>query len=143
MRRYVRLLVLIPSGLLLLLTVSLSANLIGASIGAQGKVTPPRGLERSRWDYSVLSIDSVYGNGTEKTTCVASICYLRSSGARCEKVETTVDGSLDRSAGAARTDAIARVMGKLGDEGWEMVGDGLGLGKEGEIKSLYFRRAKH
>ncbi len=143
MRRNVRPLVLILSGLLVMLVASLSANLIGTSFGAQNTVAQPRDLERSWWEYSVLSVNEVYGNGTGKTTCVASICYLRSSGARCEKVETTVDGSLDRSAGAARTEALARAIGKLGDEGWEMVGDGLGLGKEGEIKSLYFRRAKH
>jgi hypothetical protein len=141
MRRNIRPLVLILSGLLLLLVASFSANLIGASVGAQNKTGIQ--LERSKWEYSVLSVNEVYGNEKGKTTCVASICYLRSSGARCEKVEATVDGGLDRSAGAARTEVLARAIGKLGDEGWEMVGDGLGLGKEGEIKSLYFRRAKH
>ena len=130
--------VLVVTGSLLLLVVFIGVRLI-----AQNTVTQARELKRSGWDYSVLSVDRVYGNGSGKTTCVVSICYLRSSGARCEKIETTVDGALDRSAGAARTEALARVIGKLGDEGWEMVaGGGLGLGKEGEIKPLYFRRAK-
>jgi len=143
MRKNVRRSVLILSGSLLLLVASLSVSLIAASLVAQN-TAHARELRRSGWDYGVLTVNKVYGSDTEKTTCVASVCYLKSSGAHCEKFETTVDGSLDRSAVSARTEALARVIGKLGDEGWEMlVGDGLGLGKEGEIKSLYFRRAKH
>ena len=144
MRKTVRPLALLLGGLLLTLVASLSVSLFGASPGAQSTVTKARELRRSGWDYSVVTVDKIYADDTEKTTCVISICYLSSSGDQCEKVKTTVDGSLDRSAEAARTQALARVIGNLGDGGWEMLaGEGLGLGKEGEIKCLYFRRAKH
>lgn len=130
-------------GSLLTLVACLSVSLFGPTLGAENASTQARGLRRSGWDYGLITVNEIYGSEGEKTTCVVSVCYMRSSGARCEKVETTVDGSLDRSAVTARTEALARVIGKLGDDGWEiLVGDGPGLGKEGEIKSLYFRRAK-
>jgi len=93
-----------------------------------------------RWEYCAAKVTEVYGKGSSKTIGVASICYLKSSGAQCEKVEITVDGPLAERATVAQTNSLAKVVGKLGDAGWEMVSEGLGPGDKGEVRSLYFKR---
>lgn len=125
------LLVAICSVLLLSLFVS------EQKVDGQKKDVNPRA---QRWEYCAAKVIEVYGKGSSRTIGVASICYLKSSGAQCENVEITVDGPLANSATVAQANSLAKVVAKLGDAGWEMVSEGLGPGDKGEVRSLYFKR---
>lgn len=64
----------------------------------------------------------------------ASICYFRTTGAETETIE------LDK--GHPR-DALAIAIAKLGQEGWEMMGEGKNIADGSSyIGSLYFKRPK-
>jgi hypothetical protein len=95
-----------------------------------------------RWEYCTAQAMEVYGRGNDRTIGVASVCHLRASGAQCVRLETAVDGPLEKSAARAGADSLAKVVSELGQNGWEMVGEGLGPGDKNEKRSLYFRRTR-
>jgi hypothetical protein len=88
--------------------------IITQQIIASKKAKPGEG----EWEYCAAQITEVYGTGDKKTVGTGSICYLKSYGAKCERFQTTVERTLPSSAAAARTDSVAKIIGKLGDEGW-------------------------
>ncbi|MCU1290829.1 MAG: hypothetical protein JWN60_3058 [Acidobacteria bacterium] len=95
-----------------------------------------------KWEHcSVSTVNSVSQSGG-KLTGTAIISYVNGAGYRTEKIEATVDGSLS-AMNSATSNALAKAVSKLGDEGWEMVGEGTLLPESsGGQKVLYFRRSK-
>lgn len=131
-----------------LFLLSASALCVGLLLGSQlveqgakaqrTNAAPPEGA----WEYCAAQVTEVYARGDKKTVGIGSVCYLKSSGAKCERFETTVEGTLAASAATARADSVARITSKLGDEGWQMVGEGPWIVINTEDKPLYFRRPK-
>jgi hypothetical protein len=93
------------------------------------------------WEYCAAQVTEIYATGDKKTVGTGLICYLKSSGAKCERCETTVEGTLPTSAATARADTVAKITSRLGNEGWQMVGEGPWI-RNSEDKPLYFRRLK-
>jgi hypothetical protein len=62
---------------------------------------------------------------------VAELCYFQ--GTRCRE---------DRIEGSDNKEALSRAIGKLGEDGWEMVGESLFPPGGQDYKALYFKRLK-
>lgn len=99
------------------------------------------GSAPKKWEHCSLAlINGLTKNGT-RVTATAMINYVQDAGLRTEKVEATIDESSSKSAKAQDT-VLAKAIGKLGTEGWELVGEGTLLSTlPGEQKVLYFKRA--
>ena len=95
-----------------------------------------------KWEHcSVSPINSV-SQSSGKLTGAAIISYVSGNGYRTEKVEASVDGGVS-AMNLATNNALAKAVSKLGDEGWEMVGEGTLLPESSSgQKVLYFRRSK-
>ncbi len=117
----------------------LGSQLVERAASAQRTNPAPR---EGAWEYCVAQVTEVYATGDKKTIGTGSICYLKSSGAKCERFQTTVEGTLRTSAATARADSVAKIISKLGDEGWQMLGEGPWIVVNSEDKPLYFRRPK-
>ena len=81
----------------------------------------------------------------DKIRAVARICYMQETGIQCQEVEATAVG--DRKSQGyifdkVGNDALAKVIAKLGNEGWEMIGKGLPWLPRGPEDATYFRRQK-
>lgn len=94
-----------------------------------------REAEAAQWEYAVIGSVTEMGRGATprdiKFRGVAALCYARENGCQQFQVE-----------GSDRAEALARAMAKLGQEGWEMVGESpfpVGVGSTG---GLYFKRRK-
>ena len=110
-----------------------------SQLSAQGTNPAPR---EGQWEYCAAQLVVVYATDGNKTVGVGQVCYLKPSGAKCEKVETMVDGTLENAFGVARADSWAKIISKLGDDGWQLVAEGPWLLTKSEDKPLYFRRPK-
>jgi hypothetical protein len=117
----------------------LGSQLVERAASAQRTNPAPR---EGEWEYCAAQITVVYATENSKTVGVGQICYFKSSGAKCERVDTMVDGTLSNSFGVAKADTWAKVISKLGDDGWQLVAEGPWLVTQSEDKSLYFRRPK-
>ncbi len=108
----------------------------------QAQDTETNQVAMRRWEHcSVFPVNGVYKNAG-KVTGTAVISYMRGGGYQSEKVEATVNDSAS-SMSVAQSNALAKAVSKLGDEGWEMVGEGtLFPDSSSNQKVLYFRRAK-
>jgi hypothetical protein len=98
---------------------------------AQSEETPGH----ARWDYLAISDVSEVGRGNPpalKFSGVAELCYFGEAGCRKVKIE-----------GGDKAAALSKVVSQLGNEGWEMVGDGPFPVGSVEVKSaLFFKRRK-
>lgn len=82
------------------------------------------------WEYAIV----MGVNPTAKSAGQASICYFRATGCQPETVEI--------EKGHPR-DALAIAVAKLGQDGWEMMGEGKNLSDNSSwTGSLYFKRPK-
>lgn len=108
----------------------------------QAQDAKPNRATVQRWEYcTVFPVNKVYKNDG-KITGTAVVYYMRDRGYQSEKVEATVDGS-DGSMNLATDNALAKAISKLGNEGWEMVGEGTLLSEStSNQKVLYFKRSK-
>lgn len=111
-----------------------------------------------KWEY--CAITSYYATFTDppsqpgaKVSAVASICYFEFAGCRREELKFELDLAefkkslkIDRliAAGEKATEiALARAVAKLGDDGWEMVGEVVfTFGAERNNQAIYFKRKK-
>jgi hypothetical protein len=95
-----------------------------------------------KWEYcTVFPVNKIHRNDS-KITGTAVISYMRGSGYQSEKVEATIEGGVN-SLNLATHNALAKAISKLGDEGWEMVGEGTLLSESSSNqKVLYFKRSK-
>lgn len=114
----------------------LGSQLVGRGANAQ-RISAAEGV----WEYCAAQVTEIYATGDKKTVGTGLICYLKSSGAKCERFDTTVEGTLPTSAATARADTVAKITSRLGNEGWQMVGEGPWI-RNSEDKPLYFRRLK-
>jgi hypothetical protein len=98
------------------------------SVAAQSRVDPRR--ETGRWEYCAISRSGVSASLPRGNYAVS---YFRATGVETTYVEET---ATDRS-------ALSRTIAKLGDDGWEMIGQGPiefkpPIGGE----ALYFKRRR-
>lgn len=134
--------------------VALLVSLLGQSVSAQ------QVSRRQRWEYCAI-LNSAPANivtGRESTaTGVASICYLQNTGCRMEDVKFDLDlagfrkslppadgdGYLSYAAREKVTQAaLSRAIAKLGEDGWEMVGQSVKFADETNPRAIYFKRRK-
>ena len=95
-----------------------------------------------KWEHCSVSPVNSVSQSSGKLIGAAIISYVSGSGYRTEKVEATIDGGVS-DMNIATSNALAKAVSKLGDEGWEMVGEGTLLPESsGGQKVLYFRRSK-
>ena len=120
----------------LCLGLLLGSQLVGRGANAQ-RTNAAEGV----WEYCAAQVTEIYATGDKKTVGTGLICFLQASGAKCERFETTVEGTLPTSATTARVDTVAKITSRLGNEGWQMVGEGPWI-RNSEDKPLYFRRLK-
>lgn len=81
------------------------------------------------WEYCALSRSAYVGSSRGGLFWIS---YFRESGVQVVEVEDT----------AVERNGPAKAMAKLGEEGWELVGEGtLDIGR-GSIKALFFKRPK-
>jgi hypothetical protein len=146
-----------------LLAVTCGLLLFGISVPPQSSAQKPTRSNITRWEYcAIISAQSKWPReNKEKYTGVATICYFRSSGCRREEVvfeltysdflkegEATVKQgeSYNRAYGAparATESALSKAITKLGNDGWEMVGENridFSSGAEANNKAIYFKR---
>ncbi len=92
--------------------------------------------EIKRWEYCSVVPVNTFSEGLGKYTGTALIYYARDGESNPEKVQGTAT-SLSKAADSV----IAKGAAKLGNEGWEMVGEGTYLNyTSGEQRVLYFKR---
>lgn len=119
----------------LALALVLAAGLIGGAITGrmnytvptQAQRVPARGA-RDRWEYCSLS-KALVG---QSRGGLYWISYFRNNGAQVVEVEEM----------ATENSGPAKAIAKLGDEGWEMVGEGPLEMRAGGINALYFKRLR-
>ena len=109
--------------------------------GASAQRTNPAPRE-GVWEYCTAQVIGIHGTENKKTVGTGLVCYLKSSGAQCEEFQTMVDGPIERSGALATTNSLANIISKLGDDGWQMVGEGPWIAIKSDDKPLYFRRQK-
>ena len=93
-------------------------------------MTKPRAFTTQKWEYCAITGVSVINSGG-KFIGVAELCYFQ--GTRCRE---------DRVEGVDNREALSRAIGKLGEDGWEMVGESLFPPGGQDYKALYFKRLK-
>jgi hypothetical protein len=119
--------------------------------------------KRQKWEYCAITSYSAALTGPlsqpdTKARAVASICYFELTGCRREELKFELElaefkKSLDphdatRSLLSAAVDrateiALARAIVKLGDDGWEMVGESVfKFAAERNDQAIYFKRRK-
>ncbi|MDX6382721.1 MAG: hypothetical protein QOK48_294 [Blastocatellia bacterium] len=114
--------------------------------------------KRQKWEY--CAITSYYSTFTSppsqsdaKVRAVASICYFEFGGCRREEFKVELDltefrksleiVTLTAAQEKATEGALARAVAKLGDDGWEMVGEAVfTFGAERNNQAIYFKRRK-
>ena len=84
-----------------------------------------------RWEYCAVSDVGYTVEAGGKTVNTAKICYYQHSGCRERVVE-----------GASEREALARGVATLGEEGWEMIGEGPFNSDTRKLGLLYFKRRR-
>lgn len=128
--------------------------LLGQAVSAQ------QVSRRQRWEYCAIinsSFTNLFSPRDATAIGVASICYFQSTGCRMEEVKFDLDlAQLRKTLGpnqnegylsyAAREKvtqgALSRAITKLGDDGWEMIGQSVKFGDEPNPRAIYFKRRK-
>lgn len=137
----------------LLLALAILCGLIGghhvngiSAVAASGNPqdAPAKDNGIQKWEYCALADLDAYGS-SDKAVGVAIIYYFRGSGYQAEKVEATAERGVDATRIAVDT-ARAKAIARLGDDGWEMLCEGMPFATRARPaerdRSLYFRRAK-
>jgi len=94
-----------------------------------------------RWEHcSVLPVNSVFIN-SGNSRGLAMIYYVRDGGYHSEKIEATSANDKSDNINKVKTNAIAKAVSKLQNEGWEMIGEGSLIPfNSTEQKVIYFKR---
>lgn len=92
-----------------------------------------------RWEHCSLSLVNGFVRDGKKVTGAATINYVRDTGYHAERVEATVEDQSGTE--KAEETVMSKAVSKLGNEGWELVGEGTMLKTQnGGAKVLYFKR---
>jgi len=122
---------------LLMLVLVLAVGLIGGAITERMNYTVPTEAQRpdrppprtpDRWEYCALSRAAV---GASRGG-LYSITYFRDGGAQLVEAEEL----------ATERYGPARAIAQLGQEGWEMVGEGPLEARAGATNAIYFKRPR-
>ena len=121
---------------ILTLALVLAAGLVGGAItgrmnytvATQAQRAPSKGA-RDRWEYCSLS-KALVG---QSRGGLYWISYFHSSGVQVVEVEEM----------ATESSGPAKAISKLGDEGWEMVGEGPFEMRAGGTNAIYFKRLRN
>lgn len=122
---------------LLMLVSMMAVGLIGGAITERMNYTVPTEAQRpdrppvrtpDRWEYCALSRAAV---GASRGG-LYSITYFRDGGAQVVEAEET----------ATERYGPARAIAQLGQEGWEMVGEGPLEIRAGATNAIYFKRPR-
>ena len=99
---------------------------------------------RQKWEYCAIADVDIYGS-SDKSVGFALIYYFKSTGYQVEKVEVAAERSVE-GARIAVDMARAKAIAKLGEDGWEMLCEGMPFATRARPaerdKALYFRRAR-
>jgi hypothetical protein len=140
------------SGMLLLALASLYGLVSGIHASRVSAVASSGNLQDAtsrdpaipKWEYCAIADVDAYG-ASDKAVGIAVIYYFRGSGYQAEKVEATAERGVDATRVAVDM-ARAKAIAKLGDDGWEMLCEGMPFATRARPaerdKALYFRRAK-
>jgi hypothetical protein len=142
-----------------LVAVTCGLLLFGVSLPRQSSAQKSTRSKITRWEYCAIvgAQSDGFGAKKEKYRGVATICYFRSSGCRREEVSFDLicatflkqgaDANQYANISAARMraeeSALSKAITKLGDDGWEMVGENridFSNGIEVNNKAIYFKR---
>ncbi len=132
---------------------------LGMSLPPQSSAQKSTRSKITRWEYCAIvgAQSDGFGAKKEKYRGVATICYFRSSGCRREEVSFDLvyteflkegaDANQSYNTYAARMraeeSAMSKAITKLGDDGWEMVGENridFSSGVEVNNRAIYFKR---
>jgi hypothetical protein len=141
------------------MAVTCGLLLFGMSLPPQSSAQKSTKSKITGWEYcAILGTQSDgFGVRKEKYTSVATICYFRSSGCRREEVTFELIYATFLKQGAdpnqyvntsaarmrAEESALSKAITKLGDDGWEMVGENridFSSGVESNNRAIYFKR---
>jgi ABC-type phosphate transport system substrate-binding protein len=127
---------------LLVVGLPLIKGILTQSAQAQ-QATINNPAKRQKWEYcAIVEVDS-YVENNKDAIGFTSICYIREMGLRCEKIESKIAGGTEKL-NKALDDALAKAIAKLGNEGWEMVGEAVpfksSILRSKAARTLYFRR---
>lgn len=140
-----------PKVTMALLLVTLAGQIVSAQ-----KLPPPQ-----KWEYCAITSSAFtkfVAEGDTTAGGVASICYFQNGGCRREEVKFDLDlaefrrtfspnenqGYVNSTAAAkAAEGALSRAITKLGDDGWELVGEAVFSFSPDTTKgAIYFKRRK-
>lgn len=125
-RRYMLLMVLMIAGFL---GVAISDKLFTPVPAQAQSAGESRTVAGQRWEYCALTTAAYVGSGRRG---IYWISYFRDAGVEVVEVE---DAATERN-------GPAKIIAKLGEEGWEMVGQGQLEIRQGRLAALYFKRPK-
>jgi hypothetical protein len=120
---------------ILTLVLVLAAGLVGGAITGRMNYTVPTQAQRApvkardRWEYCSLS-KALVG---QSRGGLYWISYFHSNGVQVVEVEEM----------ATESSGPAKAISKLGDEGWEMVGQGPFEMRTGGTNAIYFKRLRN
>lgn len=121
---------------ILTLALVLAAGLVGGAITGRMNYTVPTQAQRApvrgprdRWEYCSLS-KALVG---QSRGGLYWISYFHSNGVQVVEVEEM----------ATESSGPAKAISKLGDEGWEMVGQGPLEMRAGGTNAIYFKRLRN
>lgn len=119
----------------LMLALAAAAGFVGHSLGArlagvEAHASAQR-AEGGRWEYCAVSRAQFVGSPRGGQYWIS---YFRGTNVRVETVEAGVTEN-----------ALAKAVARLGEEGWEMVGEGtldIGPGRGNPPTAIYFKRPR-
>ena len=125
-RRYLLLLVLVVAGFL---GGAVSNRLLSHAPTRAQSTDESQAISAQKWEYCALTKAAYAGAGKAG---IYWISYFRDAGVQVVEIE---DAATERN-------GPARGIAKLGEEGWEMVGQGQLEIRQRGIHALYFKRPK-
>jgi hypothetical protein len=121
-----------PKLLVLTVVLALGAGFAGRWVAERlgaGVEASARAAQGGRWEYCAVTKAQFVGSARGGQYWIT---YFRGNNVRVETIE----------AGIAEN-GLAKAVSRLGDEGWEMVGEGtLDVGRGTPPAALYFKRAR-
>jgi len=149
---------IVPARFAFLIAVMCSVGimLLAEQASAQQRQTKTRG-----WEYSAIlnAGRTMPPESKDKFVGIATICYFQITGCRKEEVVfelTYADFLKDADAkqsesynriyaapARATESALSKAIAKLGNDGWEMVGEGrTEFSNDNNVKAIYFKRRR-